>query len=210
MKVIQMLSLGWYEISLWLFSALAALFAFLSWRWMGLVSKEEREKLLNDLIIGSGYMTEYFEYRIGAIRIVEEEGWLYKARKILLGVFEGETTVALKFSGKGAFPSEEELNSSPYLQDSHSMREELGILEIQVHSRQRPTFDGLQPEAFQSESDEFDSLIPESLFQDKRIAVQFNTANPAELEERLSVLNQILKDVVSDENYLEQRFSDGN
>jgi len=77
-----------------------------------------------------------------------------------------------------------------------------------VQERERPTSHVVDSDAIQLEHDEFEEMMPEGLYRDKRIGVVFNTADPTELEERLSVLNQILKDVVSENDYLRERFSD--
>lgn len=205
-----MIPLGWYEISLWLFSALAALFAFLSWRWMGLETKEEREKLFMDLMVGSGYGTDRFEYQIGGLKVNEKDGWTYKVKKILLGVFEGNTAIALNFRGGSEFPKGDELEASPYLAKSHPIREKLGIKEIEVYERDRPIPNFLDSDVMGLDIDEFEEMMLESLYSDKRIGIIFDTADPAELENRLPLLNQVLMDVVSEGNYIKERFSEAN
>jgi len=103
-----------------LFSLLAALFAYLSWKRSAMGSTYEREEVLRNRLKDSANVTEYYHYQLGRVQVAEFGGLGYAIWKYLpvVGGIRGETLVYLYFSTPDGqtppdLPSEDDITVHP-------------------------------------------------------------------------------------------------
>lgn len=179
-------------------STLAAVFAFLSWRWMTLQSESERQGVLRDQVGGGGRSTDVFRHSTTNIRVNEDDSLRYRITKILFGHFSGRTTVTIQFSSRGTPPDESDIEKSAHLSEGSEIWNELGIVSLRYIQHEAPESSLISSLNFSLEDD---YGIDQSHREVRGISVRFDTAEISEVEERIALLVAVVEDTVSEGKY---------
>lgn len=170
---------------------------------MDIETEEERRETLVDLVQGLETTTDNFVYKIGTVRVEEKSGLRYVVRKVLLGDFNGSTTLSIIFEPRGTPPSEETINQSSKLAEGSTLRKKIGILTLAFRVREIPKSDMFSSGPMNLE-EEYPGIFSESRRRRQMASVEFDTADVSEIENRLAVLSAAFDDAVSEEERLNE------